>query len=137
MFRSIMAACTIASLAGCAAPTTPACAPGYGQPVAIVTLYFGKAIPGRSDLTDQEWQGFLGSAIAANLPDGYTVWDANGGWLNPITDKTVREGSKVLLVALPEAPDSLAAIGRIRSAYQTQYQQQSVGMTVEHGCGAF
>jgi hypothetical protein len=127
----------IASLNGCGAPSSASCAPGLGTPVEIFTLFLGKAIPGRDDLTDQEWLTFLDNTVTANLPNGYTVWDANGGWMNPVSHQTVKEGTKVLLVALPDAPDSLAAINRIRTAYQVKYQQQLVGMTVEHGCGTF
>ncbi|HEY4173450.1 MAG TPA: DUF3574 domain-containing protein [Rhodopila sp.] len=103
----------------------------------IFALYLGRSISGRSDLTDQEWQAFLDNTVAANLPNGYTVWDANGGWMNPSTHKSVREATKVLLVALPDAPASLVAIDRIRTAYQYEYQQQLVGMTVARACADF
>jgi hypothetical protein len=105
--------------------------------MAVFTLYLGESIPGRDDLTDKEWRAFLDDTVTGNLPNGYTVFDANGGWMNPATHATVRENTKVLLVALPDGPDSLAAINRIRTAYQTQYRQQLVGMTVEHACGTF
>jgi hypothetical protein len=135
--RWIVTICMIASLGGCAAQTSPSCAPGFGAPVAIFTLFLGKAIPGREDLTDKEWRAFLDTTVTANLPNGYTVLDANGGWMNPITHKTVNEGTKVLLVVLPEVPDSLAAINRVRTAYQIKFRQQLVGITVEHACGVF
>ena len=83
---------------------SPICAPGFGAPVAIFTLFLGKAIPGREDLTDKEWRAFLDTTVTANLPNGYTVLDANGGWMNPITHKTFNEGTKVLVVALPRCP---------------------------------
>jgi hypothetical protein len=128
--------CVIASLGGCTAPTGSSCAPGLGSPVAVFTLFFGKAIQGRDALTDKEWQMFLDTTVTANLPNGYTAFDANGGWMNPITRKAVKEGTKVLLVALPNVPASLAAIDRIRTAYQIEFQQQLVGMTVANACGA-
>jgi hypothetical protein len=137
MSRLSMAICLIAPLVDCTSQTGQTCAPGLGPPVAIFTLFLGKAIPGRDDLTDKEWQSFLDATVTANLPDGYTVFDANGGWMNPATHRTIREGTKVLLVALPEVPESLAAINRIRTAYQVRFQQQLVGMTVEHACGEF
>jgi hypothetical protein len=133
----VAAVCMIASLGGCAAQTSASCAPGFGAPVAIYTLFLGKAIPGREDLTDKEWRAFLDATVTAYLPNGYTVLDANGGWMNPVTHKTFNEVTKVLVVALPEVPDSLAAVQRVRSAYQIKYQQQLVGMTVEHACGVF
>ena len=137
MPRLIIATCMIAILSGCVAQTSRTCAPGLGPPVLIFTLFLGKAIPGRGDLTDQEWQAFLDSTVTPNLPHGYTVFEANGGWMNPITHRTFGEATKVLLVGLPEVPDSLAAVNRIRTAYQTTFQQQLVGMTVEQGCGQF
>jgi hypothetical protein len=137
MPRLIVAACIIASLGGCAAQTGASCAPGLGAPVAIYTLFLGKAIAGRADLTDKEWRAFLDTTVTAYLPNGYTVLDANGGWMNPVTHKTFNEGTKVLVVALPEGPDGLAKVQRVRTAYQIKYQQQLVGMTVAHACGVF
>jgi hypothetical protein len=57
--------------------------------------------------------------------------------MNPKTQRTIRETTKVLQVALPDTPDSLAAITRIRTAYQTQFQQQLVGMTTHVVCASF
>ncbi len=57
--------------------------------------------------------------------------------MNPMTHRTIKEATKVLVVALPEVPASLAAINRIRTAYQITFHQQLVGMTVEAGCGEF
>ena len=88
-------------------------------------------------MTDQEWQAFLDETITANLPNGYTVLDGSGAWMNPITRKTIHEATKLLVVALPQIPDSLAAINRIRNAYQTRFHQQLVGMTIEQACATF
>jgi hypothetical protein len=137
MFRLVTVPCLIASLGGCGASPPSSCAAGFGSPAEIFTLFLGRSVPGRGELTDWEWQAFLDNTVTANLPDGYTVWDASGGWMNPITHKTIRESTKVLLVALPEAPDSLMAIERIRTTYQHEFQQQLVGMTVEHACADF
>ena len=140
MVRSIRAVCVgalAACLGACAEPDRTHCTAGFGVPVSLFTLYFGKAIPGRGDVTDNEWQSFLDDTIAANLPNGYTVLDANGGWMNPITRKTVKEATKVVVVALPEVADSRASIDRVRKSYQVRFRQQLVGVTVEHACGAF
>jgi hypothetical protein len=103
----------------------------------VFTLFLGEAIPGRSDLTDDEWQAFLDDTVTANLPNGYTVFDAGGAWMNPMTGKTIRENTKVLVVALPDVPDSLAAVSRIRTEYQARFHQQLVGMTVQQACATF
>jgi hypothetical protein len=105
--------------------------------MALFTLYLGEAIPGRDALTDKEWRSFLDATVTANLPNGYTVLDANGAWMNPITHRTITEATKVVVAALPEVPDSLAAINRIRTDYQLRFNQQLVGMTVQQACGTF
>ena len=137
MVRFIAAGCLIVGFGGCAAQTDRLCGPGVGSPVAIFTLYLGESIPDRGNLTDKEWRAFLDTTVTGNLPNGYTVFDANGGWMNPITHRTSKEATKVLLVALPDTPASLAAINRVRTDYKVRYRQQLVGMTVQQACGEF
>jgi hypothetical protein len=137
MSRVLRALSVVAILGGCAAPGMPSCAPELGVDSTVFTLFFGTAIPGRGDLTDPEWQAFLNDSVSANLPHGYTFFDANGAWINPMTHKTIRESTKVLVVALPDSPDNLTAIDRIRTAYQFKFHQQLVGMTAQHACAAF
>jgi hypothetical protein len=127
----------IGGLGACGGPARTGCGWGVGTPMAVFTLYFGKAISGRGDLTEQEWQSFLDDSGTVNLADGYTVLEGNGSWMNPVTRKTVREATKVLVAALPETPASVAAVERVRQAYQSRFHQQAVGMTVERACGAF
>jgi hypothetical protein len=103
----------------------------------VFTLYFGKSIAGRGDLTDKEWQDFQDDTVTADLPDGYTLLDGRGAWMNPGTHRTIQEATKILVVALPDAPESLAAVNRVRAAYQARFHQQSVGMTAQPGCGSF
>ena len=127
----------LCSLADCAPPQAAACPAGLGAPMQMFTLFFGQSISGRNDLTDQEWRTFLDGTVTANLPNGYTVQDAYGAWMNPMTRQTIKEPSKVIIVAMPDSPDSLAAINRIRNDYQVRFHQQSVGMTVSPTCGSF
>ncbi len=137
MLKAVRIGGMLAALSGCAAPAPQSCSPGFGSPLLLFDLYFGAAIPRRGDLTEPEWRQFIDDTIAVNLPVGFTVFDAGGGWMNPVTHKTTREATKVLLAALPDTPASFDAIDRIRSAYQLRFQQQRVGMTVEHVCGSF
>ncbi len=103
----------------------------------VFDVFLGRAIPGRNDLTDREWQGFLDQTVTPALPGGYTVQDAYGAWMDPTTGRTIHEDSRVIVVALPDTPGSLAAVNRIRTAYQVRFRQQSVGMTVTRACGTF
>jgi hypothetical protein len=127
----------ILSLTGCATMSDVNCAPGMGQPMLVFDLFFGRAITGRNDLTEAEWQDFLADTVTVNLPGGYSVMDAAGAWMSPISHQTVKAATKVLLVALPDRPASLAAVNRVRTAYEGRFHQQLVGITVTPACGSF
>ena len=137
LIRAMCIGGLVAGLGGCAEPPNPRCSPDAGSPMLVFTLFFGKAISGRGDLTDQEWQSFLDDTITANLPNGYTVLDAQGAWMNPVTRKTIKEATRIVVAALPDVRGSVASVNRVRTDYQVKFQQQLVGMTVEHACGAF
>jgi hypothetical protein len=121
-------------LSGCGAP---GCQPGAGLAMQVYSLYFGRSVKGRTPVTDQEWRNFRNEVITPALPDGYTVLDGQGAWMNPRTHVTIAEATKVLVVAMPEAPDSQTVINRIRSKWQQRFHQYVVGMTVQSGCGSF
>ena len=103
----------------------------------VYDLFFGRAAANRGGVTDAEWQTFLEDTLTANLPDGYTVLDGYGAWMNPQTQATVRERSTVIRVAVPDTPDSTAAVNRIRTEYQRRFNQQLVGMIAIPACGSF
>jgi Protein of unknown function (DUF3574) len=103
----------------------------------VFDLFFGRAISGRQDLTEAEWRQFRDDTITVNLPNGYTVLDGDGAWMNPRTHRTIQEASRVVVVALPETPDGVAAVNRIRTEYQIRFHQQLVGMTVTRACASF
>ena len=103
----------------------------------IYDLYFGRAVAGRGEVTDAEWRAFRDQVITPALPNGYTVLDAQGAWMNPRSHTTISEATKILEVALPGDPGSLTIINQIRSAYQHRFHQYVVGMTVMSGRGSF
>ena len=121
-------------LSGCG---TPRCQPGAGQAMQIFTLYFGRSVRNRAPVSDPEWRDFRNQVVTPALPDGYTVLDGQGAWMNPRTRVTIAEATKVLVVAMPEASDSLTVINGIRGNWQHRFHQYVVGMTVQSGCGSF
>lgn len=121
-------------LSGCASSR---CQFGTGHTMQLFTLYFGQSVKGRAPVGEQEWRDFRNQVITPALPDGYTVLDGQGAWMNPRTHVTIAEATKVLIVAMPDASGSLAVINRIRSLWQHRFHQYVVGMTVQSGCGSF
>ena len=100
-------------------------------------LFFGRSVPGRPPLTDQEWTQFAADVVTPNLPDGFTALDADGQWQNPATRRISQERTKVIIVAVPDTPAAAAAISAVKEAYRTRFHQQSIGTTIHAVCGAF
>jgi hypothetical protein len=121
-------------LSACAGPR---CQPNGGETMEIYDLYFGRSIAGRADVSDREWREFREQVITPALPNGYTVLDGQGAWMNPRSRATITEQTKILEVALPEAAGNLPLINHIRRAYQQRFHQYVVGMTIRSGCGSF
>ncbi len=138
--RTCLALGLLVFLAGCASPppsTGAQCGEALGPPMLVFDLFFGRSVPGRGDVTDAEWAGFVDRVVTPALPNGFTVFDAEGAWMSPAAHATIHEHTKVLIVALPDAPESLASVNFIRNAYQLAYHQQLVGMTAQMACGSF
>lgn len=120
-------------LSGCGAPRCPSGA----EAMQVYHLYFGRSIKGRVPVSDKEWLAFRDQVVTPALPHGYTVFDGQGAWLQPGSRATGYEATKILVVALPDTPDSAVAIARVRLGWQRWFHQYSVGMTVQNGCGSF
>jgi hypothetical protein len=132
--KHIVAFMSALTLAGCADRTCPL--PGT-QPMALVTMYFGRDIAGGRMVTDAQWARFAADVIGRQFPDGFTVFDAHGQWRNPATGAVGSEPTKVVQIALPMSADRRAGIAAIAAAYREQYHQLAVGVVTGTGCGAF
>lgn len=106
-----------------------ATSPGVGaEPWIRTELYFGTTIPdGGGDVTDADWNAFLDEEITPRFPDGLTVLEGYGQFLNS-RGVIAEEDSIVLIIFHPGefVDESSAAIEEIRDAYETQFEQESV-----------
>jgi hypothetical protein len=103
----------------------------------VAELFFGRSIPGREPLNDVEWGEFAQRVIADNFPDGFTVIDTEGGWLDPRGGKLMREPGKLLIVAADPGSEPAQRIGAVIESYRRQFHQQSVGVVTQQSCAAF
>ena len=141
---ALLAFCCASALAGCAlvpdaGPNSIAerCPVSSGGPLLVFELFLGRSIHRYGEVTDSEWDAFIDQVVTPALPQGFTVYDAAGGWMSPISRKTLHERTKVLMTALPDSPASFATINRIRNDYRVMFRQQVVGITVTRACGGF
>jgi hypothetical protein len=88
------------------------------------TLYFGLSRP-KGSISELEWQIFLRDEVTKRFPDGLTVWQAEGQWLNPagIID---HEQSKVLLLVHADSAPARQSVQAVIQAYRKAFEQESV-----------
>jgi len=103
----------------------------------LIDLYFGRDIVRRAPVTDAEWAGFARTQITPRFPDGFTVIDAHGQWLNPDTHTIGAEATKIVRIAVPANANLPARVNAITEAYRTQFHQLAVGVASQEACGAF
>jgi hypothetical protein len=120
-----------AALGQAESETAPGCAlvapEAAAEPWIRTELFFGTAKPDGSAVSDAEWDAFLDSEITPRFPDGLTVLSGAGQWQGD-DDVIVEERSKIVILLYPrEAVDeSNEEIEAIRTAYEQQFQQESV-----------
>lgn len=90
-------------------------------------LFFGSGKPDGSNITEEQWQQFLNAEITPRFPDGLTVLTGLGQYRGA-NGVIVRERSIVLSLMYPTQTrrTSHEKIERIRAAYKTAFQQESV-----------
>lgn len=97
---------------------------GSSAPQIRTTLYFGLSRP-KGSVSELDWQIFLRDQVTKRFPDGLTVWQAEGQWLNPV-GSIDREQSKVLLLVHADTAEARQAVQAVIQAYREAFDQQSV-----------
>jgi hypothetical protein len=135
--RAVALAVGVALLAGgCAVPAPPCLLAGQ-QRMQVIDLFFGRDIAGRGPVTDAEWDDFAARVLTPRFPDGFTVFDAHGQWLNPQTGTIGREASRMVRVAVPLGADVSARVEAVSDAYKVRFRQVAVGVVSSVACARF
>ena len=89
-------------------------------------LFFGMDKPTGGTVSEAEWSKFVADIVTPRFPDGFTVDDALGQYLDGKT--LVREKSKQLILIYPKKfkTSSSRKIEEIRAAYIQAFDQKSV-----------
>jgi hypothetical protein len=119
-------------LAACTAPGPP-CLAG-GAPSLRAELFFGLTRPGGAPVTDAEWHDFLAQEVTPRFPEGLTVLDAQGQWLDPQTRRETHEPSRVIVVLAAPAQATLDSLAAVARAYDARFDQQAVYVSVAPAC---
>ncbi len=116
------------------AAVSPACPTGEAQ-MRRTELIFGSERAGAAPVSDAEWRDFLDAEIATRFPDGFTTYEANGGWRG--AHGVVRESSHVLLVWSDGAEGASKKFEELRALYRKRFSQESVLRADETDCVSF
>jgi hypothetical protein len=140
------AGCTAASNATTTAATTVAettrsagiACRGDERPMVVAELFFGRSLSGGSVVSEAAWSAFVREVLTPTFPEGLTVLDANGQWLDPRTGLTTNaEPTKLVVLAVEETEAAGGRLDAVRNAYRQRFAQQSVGLIRRRACGAF
>ena len=95
-------------------------------------LYFGRNISERAEVSRKDFDKFLAEIITPRFPDGLTVLNAAGQFLNS-NGEVEKERTVILVLFYPVSArkDKHFKVEEIREAYKVRFQQQSV-LRVDH-----
>jgi hypothetical protein len=95
-----------------------------------VDLYFGQNIGKTDRVSDRQFRQFLRDEITHRFPDGLTVYDADGQYLDQ-SKRLIRESSKVVSLVLEDTQMNERSLNQIIAAYRQTFQQESVLVVVD------
>ena len=122
--RRIALVLLVSTLAACAGvPRAP------GLDLVRSELYFGRARPDGTAVSESEWQAFLTEHITPRFPDGLTILDAVGQYRDR-AGRTRREDTKIVLIVHAPSADRWVALDEIRAVYRRLFDQDSVLLVV-------
>ena len=109
------------------------------EPFVEFNFYFGLEKGDGNEVLEAEWQAFLADEVTPRFPDGLTVFDASGQWLDTEADRLYREGTKVLNVLVPveSAEEAKGVLDEIADDYVERFDQQVVFKTSRQACAGF
>jgi hypothetical protein len=123
------------ALAGCAAGPSGSSCPLPGQTrMTELKLYFGRDIPGGGFVDDTAWRAFSERVLTPAFPEGFTVTEGLGQWMNPHNGMIKRERS---FVVDRVGVVNVASVEAAMAAYRTQFKQVSVGRLTTEACAGF
>ena len=123
--------------AGCATVGGFECPDGMDE-FTELNVYFGQEKGDGATVSEEEWRAFLADTVTPRFPDGLTVLDARGQWLDTSEGRLHRESTKLLNVLVPQdaANAGVASVLEIADAYKERFQQQAVFYTSLPACAA-
>jgi hypothetical protein len=103
----------------------------------VAELLFGRNIGNKLGVSENTWARFVAREITPRFPNGFSMVDAQGQWLDSDTKKIVRERSKLVTIVFDGAADAQNKIDDIVAVYKGRFRQQAVGVIIRPACVSF
>jgi len=100
-------------------------------------IFFGTRKPDGSEVSREDWEGFVTEVLVPAFADGFTVLAARGYWRDRPLQPTQTESSMVVLRVHKGRPGDQAAIEGVIAAYKQRFQQKSVLQQNHQVCAIF
>lgn len=95
-----------------------------------IKLYFGMTKGTDKEIMNEDFMDFVDECITSRFPDGLTIINGYGQWLNK-DGRIIREKCKVLILIVELWDDiTQGNVYDIRNEYCEQFQQESVIIVV-------
>ncbi|MBX7200488.1 MAG: DUF3574 domain-containing protein [Rhodospirillaceae bacterium] len=102
-----------------------------------VQMFFGQKDQDGHPISGLAFAKFLETVVTPRFPNGFTVYDGQGQWLDPDTRMLTRESSKILQVHGPDSADIRKLVNEIALAYRKDFHQKTVGLVTNESCASF
>jgi len=89
-------------------------------------LYFGLSKPDGGKVTEQEWNNFKDSQVNKIFKEDNTTIDATGSWLDPKTNRSITEPSRIVIWLHKNTEQASKQIDSLRQLYKVMFKQESV-----------
>jgi hypothetical protein len=108
-----------------------------GRRFARTELFFGRAKPDGSIVTDEEFHSFLDDIITPRFPNGLTALPGTGQFRGS-SGMLMREGSVFVILLYPADDEgSSSRIEEIRETYRKAFEQESILRVDGESCVSF
>jgi hypothetical protein len=123
---------SLLAVAACAGAADESCPEGFETHLDY-RMYFGLTDSAGNTVSEAEWSAFLADTITPRFPNGLTVLDGRGQWLDP-SGNLQREPVKVLIgVSGATQDEGLRLLDEISEEFETRFNQDSVFRVIPAG----
>jgi hypothetical protein len=120
--------------------TKPARAPvmcNFGGQMVETQLFFGLSKPKGGVVSGGEWSAFVRREVTPRFPEGFSVFDGAGFWLDGGSKRTITEKSKTIVRIHADTAQAGQAILAVIGSYKKQFAQEAVLRVDRPVCAQF